>query len=119
MTIVVKRNFNTVCSNGIQCQLEECMTIFCVEVLTAQPVNTANYLCSSVTIGEQGCFDLIYHITAVTTNRICTVAYGDCLNILQRFSNLLLRERTNHIRRNCTCFDPLQTKLIYNIFNDL
>ncbi|MNW55544.1 hypothetical protein D3C74_332070 [compost metagenome] len=119
VAVVIKRNFHTVSSCCIHCQLEEMMSVFGVEVFAAQAVNTADYLRSGIAICEQRRLDFVDHVAAVSADRIRTVSNRNSLHILQRFSNLLLREWTDHVRGDGTGFDSLQAKLVDHILDDL
>ncbi|MNC05899.1 hypothetical protein D3C75_533970 [compost metagenome] len=94
------------------------MSVFGIEVLAAQTIDTADYLRGGVAVSEQRSLDFVNHIAAVSANGIRTVPYRNSLHILQRFSNLLLREWTNHIRRDGSGFDPLQAELVDHILDD-
>ncbi|MNI68085.1 hypothetical protein D3C73_1237590 [compost metagenome] len=119
MSIVIKRNLNLIQIGSFNRQGEQMMTVLSIKLFTAKTINAADHFRMLIAICEQCGLNLIYHITAVSTIRICTIAYSNSLHIFESLCNLLLRERTNHVRSNGARLDALTTQIINYVFNNL
>ncbi|MNZ76118.1 hypothetical protein D3C78_946150 [compost metagenome] len=109
MSVKIKWNSDFTVFCGFDSKLEEMMSVLCIKLLAAKPVNPANHLSCVVAMCKKCSFNLIHHISAMPACGISTVSDGDRFYVFQSLSNLLLWKRTDDVGRDGAGLDSFSS----------